>query len=255
MRSLITLGAGLIAAAAVAAPAGAATMPTVQVTVEDAAVKLSGHEHLGSGPVRLKVRRSGGEARSIAVIELKDGKAASDLGALGGLRDAAKVERTGRLVAGVTAELGRNRAVTFEAKAKTYVVVDISDERQAYAELKPGVTNSGAAFGANDARVDLRDDAIAIKPEAYLPRRGVVKVRNTGTRAHHAIALRLDRDTTVAEAHRALKKGRAIEKVGTPVELTGVISAGTRVDVETVFKPGRYVLTGGRDLLTSFKVR
>ena len=268
MRSLTTIGAGLIAAAALAAPAGAATVPTVQVTVADAAVKLSGHKDLGSGPVRLKISRDDGEARSIAVIELDEGRKASDIGPLGGLQDASGVEDVGRLVAGVTAEDGVSKAVTFEAKAKTYVVIDASDERQAYAEFKPDVTSSGATFGANDARVDLRDRSIAIRPEAYLPRRGVVKVRNTGSRPHHALALRLSRTTTAQEAKRALKNGREPARVGTPVELTGLLSAGTRVDVETAFRPGRYVLVSfyagsganakpdvHRGLLTSFKVR
>ena len=67
--------------------------------------------------------------------------------------------------------------------------------------------------------------------------------------------MRLDRSITVEEAERALRDGAAPDRVGTPVELTGPISAGTRVDVEITFRPGRYVLTGGPDLLASFTVR
>ncbi len=268
MRSLITLGAGLIAAAALAAPAGAATLPTVNVTVQDKAIKLSGHEKLGSGPVRLKLTRDGGDARTLAVVELKDGKKASDIGPLGGLHDASKIEHAGKLVAGLTVKPGVASAVSFETKARTYVVIDATDESEARAEFTPDATNSGATFAANDVRLYLRDDSIKFWPDAYLPRRGVIRIRNTGERPHHALAIRLSQGTTVAEAQRALKRGRSPEQVGTPFEVSGLISGGTRVDVETQLKSGRYVLTSFyagsgadakpdiyRGLLTSFKVR
>lgn len=268
MRSLTTLGAGLLAAAALAAPAGAATLPTVQVTVEDAAIELSGEESLGSGPVRLRLSREGGEPRTVAVLELKEGKKASDIGPLGGLQDASRIERVGKLVAGATVRRGVSSAVSFEARARTYVVVDASDERQARAEFTPAATHSGATFGANDARVQLRDDEISIRPERYLPRRGVISIRNTGTRPHHALALRLKRGDTAADAIRKLKKGAEPVKVGTPYELTGLLSGGTRVDVETHLKRGRYVVASfyagsgqnarpdiHRGLVASFRVR
>ncbi len=242
MRSPITIGAGLLAAAVLAAPAGAATLPTVQVEVADSAIKLSGHENLGSGPVRLKLERDGGDARTIAVIELEEGKKASDIGPLGGLQDASKIEQAGRLVAGATVRPGVSRAVSFETRARTYVVVDATDERETRAEFRPAAENSGATFAANDVRLYLRDDSIGFWPDAYLPRRGVIRIRNTGDRPHHALAIRLPGSTSFAEAKAALKKGRFPEQVGEPTDITGLISGGTRVDVETRLKAGRYVI-------------
>ena len=242
MRSRVTIGAGLLAAAALAAPAGAASLPTVEVDVGDSAVELSGHEELGSGPVRLRLERDGGDARTIAVIELKEGKKASDVGPLGGLQDVSGIERIGRLVAGITVRPGATPALSFETKARTYVVIDATDEKQAHAEFTPDAQHSGAAFAANDVRLYLRDGSIGLWPDAHLPRRGVIRIRNTGSRPHHALAIRLPGSTSFAEAKRALKTGRSPQQVGKPVDVTGLISGGTRVDVETTLKPGRYVL-------------
>src|SRR4051794_30222579 len=212
MRLPVIFGAAL-AALAVAAPAShAATLPTVDVRVADDAIVLSGHEHVGRGPVRLSFRRdAGGEPRTINVIELKPGRDADDIGLLGGLVDARQVERAGRLVAGITARAGSSVAVSFEARARRYVIIDGSDERQAYAEFQPDVEHSGATLPEAGATVTLRDDAIDVS--GVLPRRGTIRVRNTGSRPHHALAVRLQATTSTTEAATALRKGTSPERV------------------------------------------
>ena len=267
MRLPLIIGAALASLAVAAPTTQAAALPTVNVRVADDAIVLSGHEHLGRGPVRLSFRRDGGrEPRTINVIELKPGHEASDIGPLGGLVDARRVERVGRLVAGITARSETTAAVSFETKARRYVVIDGSDERQAYAEFEPDVEHSGAVLPAADATVTLRDDAITAP--GVLPRRGAIRVRNTGARPHHALAIRLPARTTTGQAAAALRKGTSPERVGDPIDLEALLSAGADIRVERTLKPGRYVLvsfyagTGAtakpdiyRGLLTATKVR
>jgi hypothetical protein len=90
-------------------------------------------------------------------------------------------------------------------EARRYVVIDGSDERQAHAEFAPDVEHSGATLPAPGATVTLRDDAIGVS--GVLPRRGTIRVRNTGSRPHHALAVRLPADTSISEAATALRKG------------------------------------------------
>ena len=200
------VGLGLVAAAAMATPSHAAELPTIDVRVADRAVVLDGEENLGRGPIRLNLERNGGgEPRTVVVIELKPGHTAEEIGPLSGLVEAAPVERIRRLVAGITVRPRTETAVSFEARARRYVVIDASTEQQARAEFTPDVQHSGATLPEAEATIDLRDKAIAAS--RYLPRDGVIRVRDTGKRPHHAFAIRLPADKTVQTGIAELRKG------------------------------------------------
>ena len=118
--------------------------------------------------------------------------------------------------------------MSFEARARRYVVIDASTEQQARAEFTPDVQHSGATLPKAEATIDLRDDAIAAS--RYLPRDGVIRVRNTGKRPHHAFAIRLPADKTVQTGIAELRKGTSNrETVGEPTDLASLLSAGANV--------------------------
>ena len=132
--------------------------------------------------------------------------------------------------------------MSFETRARRYVVIDASTEQQARAEFTPDVQHSGATMPKADATINLRDDAIAAS--RYLPRDGVIRVRNTGKRPHHAFAIRLPANKTVQTGIAELRKGTSnLETVGEPTDLASpAIRAGANVGVERKLKPGRYVI-------------
>lgn len=86
----------------------------------------------------------------------------------------------------------------------------------------------------------LFDDSI--RAPATLPRSGRIRVHNSGRRPHHAMAIRLRRGISVGEARRDLHAGKAIDRLGTPVDLMGLLSGGAVADVERRLAPGRYVV-------------
>lgn len=273
MRILLPLGAGLAAAAALAlsaaAPSPAAALYTVDVRVADTRIQLSDLEAVGRGPIRLKFRRdAGGDPRTVVVVEMKPGRTKADLAGIpfAGLQDVSRIEAVGRLVGGLTVHPRRGGALTIDTLARRYVVVDVTSEAQPMAEFVPETTHGGGTAPKADARITMTGKGFGISE--YLPRDGAVLVRNRDTRPHHVQAIRLPRRTSLAEAQIALLDGRAIERVGEPVDLAALMSGKTEVTVERRLKPGRYVVasfyagTGAnakpdvhRGYLSAFKVR
>jgi hypothetical protein len=242
MRIRATIGLGLVAAAALATPSQAAGLPTIDVHVADRAVVLDGEDDVGRGPIRLNFKRDGGAgARTVVVVELTPGHTAEEIGPLGGLVDAGPVERVGRLVAGITVRPRTETAVSFDTRARRYVVIDATSEQQARAEFTPAVQHSGATLPRPGATIELRDSAITAS--RYLPRNGDIRVRNTGKRPHHAFAIRMPADKTLQTGIAELRKGTSnLAKVGEPTDLASLLSAGADVEVERRLKPGRYVI-------------
>jgi hypothetical protein len=251
MRTLRALGSGLAAAAALATSAHAAELPTVDVHVGDRALTLEGADHLGRGPVRLDFEREGGGPRTVVVFELEPGRTAEEIGPLA-------ATSIGHVVAAVTVRPRAETAVSFEARARRYVVIDATEEQQRRAEFTPDIQHSGATLPDPDAKIVLRDRSLAISRS--LPRDGVIRVRNTGRRPHHAFAIRLPAGKTAKEGIAQLRTGTTdLAQVGEPTDFASVVPPEAVLDVERRLKPGRYILVSyaamGRRVIATTKVR
>ena len=86
----------------------------------------------------------------------------------------------------------------------------------------------------------MTDDGFDV-PEVP-PSRGVLRVDNAGRLAHHALALRIRAGLSTAEAIRLATRAARPMAAGTPIDLVGLVSAGTTNRVQVRLRPGRYLL-------------
>jgi hypothetical protein len=255
----------LVALASGPAHATPTELPTIDVHVADRAVTLEGEDDVGRGPIRLAFERDGdgdGEPRTLGIVELEPGHTAEEIGSLGALVEASPEERMGRLVAAVSVPSGAATAVSFETRARRYVVIDATNEDQPRAEFEPDVQHSGATLPAADATIELRDRSAGASHS--LPRNGIIRIRNAGRQPRHLFAVRLPADKTLRQGLAELRRGaRDLGRVGEPTDLASLLPADAAVRVERRLKPGRYVLAsfhagtgpGATPLLATARVR
>jgi hypothetical protein len=229
----------------------------LSVAVADHSLTVAGAENLGSGPVRL--RFSGVELshpHTVAVIELKPGASPEDLrqapddagGAAGPSRSAgrlileneAMVEKYGRIVAGGEVSAAADHVTTITARARDFVVADVTTENGRNATFTVDERASGARLPRSNATIGLRDTGFALS--SPLPGQGVIRIANQGDRPHQVTAYRLKRTVSYAEAKRAAIKGRVLNGYGASTVLTGIVSPGTVNRVEVALRPGRYLV-------------
>ncbi len=210
--------------------------PGVRVHLEQGALTVSGAAR--PGPLRLTL--TGEQTASVAIIELAPGHTAAELGDVAGLEDPAAVERIGRLVAGATVWPDRVYRTTITAHQRDYVAVDVSSEDGPRTTFRVAGAPVAAPLPRADARITMTDDGFDVPK--VLPARGVLRVENAGRLAHHALALRIRAGLSTAEAVRLATHGGRPMAAGTPIDLVGVVSAGTTNRVQVRLRPGRYLL-------------
>jgi len=252
--ALAALTATLLVSATAAA--NAAT-PSVDVTVRDARIELTGADELNRGPLRLRLSGAALDgARTVAVVALEHGVTRADVrhalehGA-GAARAAAPVarasehalsglERLGRLVAGGRVSADETHVTTIVAAAGEYAVVDVTAEEGGVSAFTVGAKHNGARVPRSDATIGLRDKGFYLP--SMLPADGVLRISNQGDLVHQATAYRLDRTVGYREAVRAARRGRDLGAYGTATVLTGAISPASVSRVDVSLRRGRYLV-------------
>ena len=242
---------GVLAASGAVAAIGSAqgAAPTVEVTVAPRAVTLN-TEGIAAGPTRFAFRNTNRRGPSeVSMVSLRPGVT------LQRLRQALRNRRVTpaalkRIVifeaGGFVAPRG-SYATTVDLKPNTtYVIANIGDNPAkapltAFAVGSPGT----ATRPVPDAVVGLYDFAFAMQPA--LPRNGVVRFENRGSRVHIAVAFRLRRGASRPAAVRALVRNQERKLNRLTVERDtigpqGIVSGGAVNDVEVNFRrPGNWV--------------
>jgi len=226
---------GLLLAGALAPSTAVAATPKVTAYFDGTSINVDGQARTGP----LEVTLTGIRRTSLAVIELAPGHTVSELGDIAGLEDPQQVERIGRLVAGGTVEPGRPYITTITAHERNYAVVDVSGEDGSRVQFTASGPGDGS-YPAADARVVIRDRSLEVP--ARLPRHGVIRVDNAGSQTGNALALRINPKLTTKEAIRRAVKRNQPMTAGTPINLVGLVSAGTTNRAQVHLRPGRYLV-------------
>jgi hypothetical protein len=236
--------------AVVGVSAAQAPVPSVTVTVTDAAVTAS-PTPVAPGATRFQFISTAQRAEAgVFLAAVKPGRTAAEATAALRANPDASFEIVD-IVASVTLPPGAKRGVTAEVKASTnYLLVsDLGKENPAewsITSLPTGGAPTGATAPAPDAEVRMRD--LRFIGDRTLPRRGVVRVRNIGWAPHFAFAARVRRDARRGAVSRAIlgNKERALGRLldfRNSFELTSLLTRGASPDVDVTFnRRGRYVL-------------
>ena len=156
-----------------------------------------------------------------------------------------------RVVASATLAPGGRRAITVDIKPNTtYLLVNDGGSENPAAIVTSRLSTGGAATGAvapaPDAAIRMRD--LKFGGDRTLPRRGTIRVSNTGWAPHFAVAIPLRKGAKRAAVGRALRRSsdRALNRLlnfRKGSEVTSLLSRGASADEEISFrKGGRHVL-------------
>jgi hypothetical protein len=246
------IAAAVAGAALLLAPGAAAQAPAPTVTVTMTATSVTiDQPAVAAGPTRL-VFRNANRRRPVegTLVALRPGRTIDELRVA--LRRA--VRGPGPLKAVATFEGGgftpanETYTTTVDLRPGTYVVAAIGDDppRAPLAQLAVSDEAGSGTRPEPVAAVELFDYAFGMGDT--LPRRGVVRLTNRGTRLHFAAAFPLRRGASRTAALQALVQNRPqpfsrLVDGSQAIELLGVVSGGTVNDVEVSFpRAGTWVL-------------
>jgi hypothetical protein len=240
----------LFCAAAVLAVAGGAGAvlaqgppPTVEVTVRATSMTVTGAEALNAGPARLEFTVPGGAERGFSLFELKPGVTREEAErAAPNIEEPSDAEELGRFVAGSIVDGGQTYTTTVTLSAGEYVLIDLTRRPAVRTGFTVGTAPNTAVIPEPDASISLEDYSFG--GDATLPRRGTLRIENTGRRLHHALAFRLRRGVNGRKVARQLRNGKDPERAfaGQASALVEIVSPNTANDVELSATAGRYVL-------------
>ena len=247
MRRLLALivvaAAGGLAVTIAGAQEAPQPPPTIQITMKPSSMDVVGEESLGVGPTRLVVNVPGRNERGFVLFELKTGVTREEAQrALPQVREPADAERLGRFVASAFVNGGDTYTTTISVRDGTYLLIDFTRRPVIRDDFVVGTAPNQADAPTPDAEITLEDYAFG--GDTTLPRKGVVRVENTGRRIHHALAFRLRRGVNGRRVVRQIRRGGEPRRAfaGQAYALVELVSRLTVNDVETSMAGGRYVL-------------
>jgi hypothetical protein len=233
-----------------AAAQGPAPAPTVTVTMTARAVTVD-QPTVAAGPTRL-VFRNVNRRRPIegTLVALRPGRTIDELRVAlrRALRGPDPLKAVATFEGGGFTGANESYTTTVDLRPGTYVVAAIGDDppRAPLAQLAVTEEPGTGTRPEPVATVELFDYAFGMGDT--LPRRGVVRLTNRGTRLHFAGAFPLRRGASRTAALQALVQNRArafarLVDGSRAIELLGVVSGATVNDVEVNFpRAGQWVL-------------
>jgi hypothetical protein len=250
---LALLGAG----AAVATGQGAGAPPVVPLTASPNSAAVQAPGPLAAGPTTFRITRAASQrGLSVYFAVLIAGATVPELQAALAADDRSGNDSSLGLVsvqASVVLEgSATTRDVTFTLKPGLQYVVVTEPETDNGPPPSRGLTTfttSGASNGAVAPAPDatVRMVGLRFRGNPTLPRNGTIRVQNTSSVPHIAIAFPLRRGVGTAGVGRAIRAGseRAFGRIvaGAPVTVSSIISGNAADDQQVSFtRAGRYAL-------------
>jgi hypothetical protein len=217
--------------------------PLIEVTVNKSDMEVVGEESLSAGPTRLRVTVPGKAERAFVLFELKAGVTREEVErAAPEIEHPADAEKFGRFVASSIIDGGQTYETTLTLRDGNYVLIDLTRRPAVRDGFTVGLSPNQADPLNPDATITLEDYKFG--GDTVLPRRGILRIENTGRRIHHALAFRLRRGVSGRRVVRQLRGGGEPRRAfaGQASALVELVSSGAVNDVKTSARRGRYVL-------------
>jgi hypothetical protein len=236
-RVRLIIGAVLLLGVPVTLAVAQSSVPTVGVSVSGSNVVLNSSGPIGAGPTRFTFEGRG----EFDLATLRAGVSLDQLRK--SLSNPRSVKALGQVF--LEAETAPGKPATVDLRANTtYVAAVIAGRRQAFTTFTTGGPN-GASAPRPDARIRMFD--YGFRGPKTLPRSGRIRVDNTGTALHFALAFPLAPGVTTRQVNRAFRgtNEKALARVvaGEPVDVQGLISPGSTNTNEVSFgRRGRYAM-------------
>lgn len=258
MQKLTSITA-VLAAAALTGPASAgaatsahASAPVRHVTISATNIRIGGPKSYRPGPVTFEVSARGGE-HVFHLLRFRRGYTLADLKAeqrTGGNQVAVerRVLANVRFLGGVDVFPGAPTAFTQTLHAGTYYIGELGDRVRLKAIRVHGTPIPTSAAPKPSAVITGYDFGWRVSKET-LPAHGTVTVHSSGRQAHMLVLSPVKLGTTRAQVGAYLRKtgGRGDAPpppfaLDGPSVATGLLSAGTRMELTYSLPPGEYAL-------------